>query len=181
MEYSELVQALHEGDDARINAILRDLIPRLRRFLEIHMGAKKRDAEDCVQQSLELALDVLRKDKLKDPDKILTYLMTTCRNNYLKEQEKKREVTYDRVPTNQFHDPSQFKSLVDKERMEILKRCLDELKVAYRRFIQYLFEHPDSDADKVADHFDISVNNVWTRKHRIIKQLNECFKTKSNQ
>lgn len=181
MEYSELVQALQDGDDVRVNAILHDLIPRLRRFLEIHMGAQKSDAEDCVQQSMELALDILRKGKLKDPDKILSYLMTTCRNNYLKEKEKKREVTFDRVPTNQFHDPRQFKSLVDKERMKILERCLDELKEVYRRFITYLFDHPDSEAEKVAEHFNISVSNVWTRKHRVIKQLNECYKTKSNQ
>lgn len=181
MEYSELVQALQEGDDARTNAILGELIPRLKRFLQIHMGATKSDADDCVQQSLELVLEALRKGKLKDPDKILTYLMTTCRNNYLKEQAKKREVIYERVPESHFKNPDQLKTLVDRERIDILERCLDELKGIYRRFIDYLFKHPESDAEKVAEHFDISVNNVWIRKHRVIKKLNECYKSKSNQ
>ena len=181
MEYSELVQALQDGDDARVNEIFNELVPRLRRFLEIHMGASRSDAEDCVQQSIELSLGVLRENKLNDPDKILTYLMTTCRNTFLKEQQKKREVTYKQVPPGHFQNPGQFKSLVDEERMKILKQCLDELKGGYRQFIEYLFAHPNANAEMVADHFNISVNNVWTRKHRIIKRLNNCYKNKINQ
>lgn len=176
-----MVQALQEGDEIRANAILSELIPRLKRFLQIHMGARESDAEDCVQHSLELALDVIRRDKVKNPDKILTYLMTTCRNNYLKEQNKWKDFNYEYLPKDRFTRARQFQSLVDEERKEILKQCLDELKEEHRRFIDYLLAHPDSDADKVAEHFDISVNNVWIRKHRIIKQLNECYRIRSNQ
>lgn len=180
MEYSELVEALHAGEDAKVNEILQDLIPRLIRFLQIHMGAQKIDAEDCVQHSLELTLDVIREGNLNDSEKILTYLMTTCRNNYLKSREKRREILYDELPYNQYHAPAQFESLLDKERTRILQQCIEELKGGYRKFIEYWFKHPDSDAGDVAAHFNISVNNVWTKKHRVIKQLNECYKEKSN-
>jgi DNA-directed RNA polymerase specialized sigma24 family protein len=45
--------------------------------------------------------------------------------------------------------------------------------------MQYWFDHPDAHTKKVASHFDISVNNAWTRKHRLIKKLNECYREKS--
>lgn len=180
MEYSELVEALQGEDVIRVNKILEDLIPRLIRFLEIHMGAPRIDAEDCVQYSMELTLEVIRAGKLNDSEKVLTYLMTTCRNNYLKSREKKKEIIYDEIPKNRFHEPSQITSLVEQERKSILERCIEELKGVYRSFIEYWLEYPDSDADAVAEHFNISVNNVWTRKHRVIKQLNECYEKKSN-
>ena len=180
MEYSELVGALQNGDDVRVNNIMREMVPRLVRFLQIHMGAGKDDAEDCVQHSIELALSVIRAGKLNDSDKILSYMMTTCRNNYLKLRGKKREVNYDRIPDERYHEPSQIRSILEQERKKILEKCLKELKEGYRRFIEYWFEHPDSDADVVASHFNISVNNVWTRKHRVIKRLNECYQKKSN-
>lgn len=178
MEYSKLSKALQDGDDVQANKILQDLTARLIRFLQIHMRAQKTDAQDCVQQSLELALDVIRKDKLNDPEKMLTYLMITCKNIYLKELEKKREVNYDHVPNHHFHEPNQFKSLVDKERKKILIHCLSKLKERYRRFIDYWFDHPDADAGMAAAHFDISINSAWTRKHRILRLLNECFQKK---
>lgn len=180
MEYAELVQALQDGDDVRVNEILRELIPRLIRFLQIHMRATKSDAEDCVQLSLELAIAVIREDKLKDSNKVLTYLMTTCRNNYLKLREKKREHNYEHLSGIHFIEPSQLKALMDIEREKILEECLDELSNDHRRFITYWLEHPDSAAEDVAKQFDITVSNAWTRKHRIIKQLNSCYKKKSN-
>lgn len=181
MDYSELVDALQNGDDQLVNRIIKDMRPRLVRFLEIHMNASRSDAEDCVQHSLERALDILRAGKLKNKDRVLSYLITTCRNNYLKEQERNKEVNYDKIPSTEFNDPDQIRSIIDKERREILEYCLDELKEMYRRFIEYWFDHPDSDAGTVADYFDISVNNVWTRKHRVIKKLNRCYENKSNK
>ena len=145
------------------------------------MGASRLDAEDCVQFSLERALDVLRKGKLENKDRVLSYLISSCRNNYLKEQQKNREVTYDEIPSTEFNDPDQISSIVDEERKQILQYCLDELKDMYRKFIEYWFEHPDSDAQTAADYFGISINNVWTRKHRVIKKLNHCYEIKSNK
>ncbi len=181
MDYSKLIEALQAGDDVQANRILKEIMPRLVRFLEIRMGATRDEAEDCVQYSLECALDALRGEQLNNTNRVLSYLMSTCRNNYLKKLEKKREVNYDRVPSTEFHEPNQVQSLLDQERKRILERCLEELKSTYRRFIDYWFDHPDSDADMVAKHFNISVNNVWTRKHRVIKKLNQCYEKKSNE
>ena len=181
MDYSELVEALNRGDKKKADKILKHMLPRLVKYLQIRMGASKSDAEDCVQYSMERALEVLQNDKLKNADHVFSYLISTCRNNYLKSLEKRREVNYDEIPETEFNNPNQIRSLLDKERTRILEECLDELKKMYRDFIEYWFKYPDSDADVVADHFDISVNNVWTRKHRVLKKLNKCYEEKSSK
>lgn len=178
MEYSDLVEALRERDQARINEIINDLTPRLIKFLKIHMGASTSDAKDCVQQAFVHCLEIIREDRLRNSEKILTYLMTTCRNNYLKKTRENREIVSDEIHKKHFRIPGQLRKILDQERLDILEECLDELKPDYRTFIDYWFEHPDSDAEDVAEHFGITVNNTWTRKHRIIKRLNECYKRK---
>ncbi|MDX1636981.1 MAG: sigma-70 family RNA polymerase sigma factor [Balneolaceae bacterium] len=181
MDYSKLVQALQEGDDLTVNRILKDMIPRLRRYLEIHMGASRSDAEDSVQHSLELVLDALREGRLEDESHVYSYLLTTCKNNYLRITQEKREYNYDRVPSTHFNEPLQEKQLLDRERKRILEICLEELEEMYRKFIKYWLENPDYHAEMVAEHFDISVSNAWIRKHRVIKMLNYCFEKKINE
>ncbi|MDZ7692213.1 MAG: RNA polymerase sigma factor [Balneolaceae bacterium] len=181
MDYSELIDALQNGDDQLVNKIIKDMRPRLVRFLEIHMSAPRSDAEDCVQLSLERTLEIIQEGRLKNKDRVLSYLISTCRNSYLKEQGKNREVTYHKIPSTEFNDPEQVSSIIDQERKQILQHCLDELKDMYRRVIEYWFDHPDSDAETAADYFGISINNVWTRKHRAIKKLNHCYERESNK
>lgn len=180
MDYSELIDALKHDDKERITAILRDMTPRLENYLKIQMGASREDAKDAVQKCFLQSLEVIREGRLNNPDKILTYLMTTCRNNYLKSQQKNRERNYDTPPSSHLQLPQQLRHILHKERFEILEECLDELSETYREFIAYWFEFPDSKAEDVAREFDITIQNTWTRKHRIIKRLNDCFKEKIN-
>lgn len=179
MEYTDLAQAIKENDTAKVNSYLESLIPRLMRFLMIHMNADKTDAEDCAQETLFLTFEAVKEDRLNNPERILTYMLTTCRNNYLKMQQKMKEQNYEEVPETSYNKPGQLTSLLDEERKRLLEQCMDQLKEEYREFMEYWFTFPDAEAEKVAEHFDISVSNTWTRKHRIIKQLNECYEKKS--
>lgn len=180
MDYSNLVEALRNHDYESANRILEEIRPRLIRFLEIHMNATYEDARDCTQESLVASLDAVHEDRIQKPNKLFSYLLTTCRNQYLKLLEKRREEHYDRIPDSSHHAPRQLADLMDKEQQQILKECLNALKKEHREFIDYWFEYPDTDAQTVADHFGISINNAWTRKHRIIKRLNRCYQKKIN-
>lgn len=179
MDYSELVTALKDEDTRKANKIIEALRPRLVSFLRIHMNATQMDAEDCAQDSLLSSIEVIKEDGIKNPDQIVSYVLSTCRNNYLKMQKKQREESIEEVSQEQRQAPRQLQSLLDKEQEQLLKWCLNQLKEKYQRFMQYWFDHPDAHAKKVAKHFGISVNNAWTRKHRLIKKLNECYREKS--
>lgn len=179
MDYADLVEALKENDSSRVNEHLNTLIPRLHRFLTIHMNASRQDAEDCAQETLLLTLEAINEDRIKNPERILSYMLTSCRNNYLKMVSKDKEQNYEEVPEEQHHQPGQLKAMLDEERKSLLEWCMEQLKDEYKKFMEYWFTDPGMEAEKVADKFNLSLSNTWTRKHRIIKQLNECYQKKS--
>ncbi|TYP93697.1 RNA polymerase sigma factor, sigma-70 family [Fodinibius salinus] len=179
MDYTKLVTALKENDSEEVNRLVEALRPRLMAFLRIHMNATDADAEDCAQDSLIDSLEVIKSDRIDDPKRIVSYILTTCRNNYLKMQKKRRETSMEEVSETQSQAPQQLQSLLDEEQKKLLRWCMNQLKEEYQRFMQYWFDHPDAHTKKVAAEFDISINNAWTRKHRLIKKLNECYREKS--
>lgn len=71
--------------------------------------------------------------------------------------------------------------LVTEERKKALQACMAGLDDSSREFILYWLEHPEARSGAVARHFNISVNNVWIRRHRIVKKLSECIQKKINQ
>ncbi|MGD8428418.1 MAG: sigma-70 family RNA polymerase sigma factor [Balneolaceae bacterium] len=179
MDYSKLVTALKENDSQRVNELLEALRPRLIAFLRVHMNASRADAEDCAQESLLDSIEVIREDRLNNPKRVVSYILSTCRNNYLKMQRKQRAESMEDISETQTQAPRQLQSLLDKEQKRLLEWCLRQLKKEYRKFMQYWFDHPDAHANKVAKHFEISVSNAWTRKHRLVRKLNECYRKKS--
>ncbi|WP_138431067.1 RNA polymerase sigma factor [Fodinibius saliphilus] len=179
MDYSDLVNALQENDTKKANELITALRPRLIAFLRIHMNATQADAEDCAQDALLNSIEIINEDRIEKPEQVVSYILSTCRNTYLKMQKKKRPEAVEDISTRNQQDPRQLQSLLDKEQKRLLKLCMEQLKEKYQTFMQYWFDHPDAQAKKVANHFDISVSNTWTRKHRIIKKLNECYTKKS--
>ncbi|NGP87063.1 RNA polymerase sigma factor [Fodinibius halophilus] len=179
MDYSNLVTALQENDTKKVNELISALRPRLIAFLRIHMNATQEDAEDCAQDSLLTSIEIINEDRIQNPEQVVSYILSTCRNTYLKMQKKKRPEATDDISDKHQQAPRQLQSLLDKEQKRLLNICMDQLKEKHQSFMQYWFDHPDAQAKKVADHFNISLSNTWTRKHRIIKKLNECYTKKS--
>ncbi len=180
MNYSELVTALQENDSSKINELIEAFIPRLMAFLRVHLNADYADAQDCAQETLLITIETIQEDKLRKPEKVTAFMLSTCRNTYLKMQGKNREYVNENLPEQHYAAP-QLQSLLDEERGRLLRWCLKQLNKKYQEFIRYWFDHPDEAAITVAEHFNISVNNAWTRKHRIIKKLNECYENKSKK
>lgn len=180
MDYADLVEAIKNQDEVKTSNYLKILMPRLVKFLRLHMGASKSDAQDCAQQAFLYALEAIKTDQLRDVDKLPSYLLTVCRNNFLKKTDHNAQTSFVDSSIHGRQPPRQLANLLRKERTEILKECLEELSDDYREFIIFWFNHPDANAEKAAQHFNISVNNAWTRKHRVIKKLRECYKQKSD-
>lgn len=181
MDYTELYNAILNGDDPKVSVFMKQLMPALIGFLRATMRASESDSKDCIQQAFLQTIEKIREDKIRDPSKLKYYLLTACRNIYL------RMIKHTNIPldeTNPYHAVSparQLTNLLDKEKQFFLSECMDELSPDYYDFINYWFENPDTDGSTVAAHFNISVNNAWTRKHRIIKILNECIEKRINK
>lgn len=178
MNFGELVLAIQNNDREKTRSLLNKLRPTLIKFLLVHVNASTHDAEDCAQNTLLIAIEKIRADQLTKPDSLISYLLTTAKHEYFKTVGRNREYTYENLPVTRSQKADQLLRILDKERMEHLKICVDQLDPENRRFIQYWFDHPDHEASVVAGMFNMSISNVWTKKHRIIKELQQCVKKK---
>lgn len=174
MDYSALVEALQNGDSRSVNDICSDSLEILKKYLIANMGARPQDAEDSVQQMFEYLIPKIREDGIEHPGGLAKYMMKASRHAYLNHLRDYDIDNYDNLTNEPFEAENQIWMLINEDRKKILKFCLKKLKTHYRALIDFLFQHPGADTHDIADKFDISLNNAWQRKHRVIKQLSVC-------
>lgn len=178
MDYSKFVTAVLEKDEPAIAEQVKVITAVLIKFLRVRLGVTQQDAEDCAQNTLLIAIEKIRGDKLDNPDVIISYLFTTAKHEYFKSLSKNKESNFKNVPDSYFDKPDQLHRLLSKEKMSILQRCIEALKPDFKKYIEYWFENAGHETTLVAEHFNISVNNAWTKKHRVINLLKECYQKK---
>ena len=181
MDYSKFVTAVLEDNKEEINTFYVVLTKVLVKFLLVKLDAEPEDAKDSAQNAIMFGIEKIKNKELNHPDYIINYLFTTAKHDYLKHQSKQKESNYENIPEHHSEAGDQLENLLVKERMKVLRKCFEMLKPKQFEFISYWFDNPESEAALVAEHFDISVNNVWTKKHRIIQLLKDCFQININK
>ncbi len=179
MNLSGLVEAIEQGNEAEANQLIKELTPRLISFLRLQMNAEKHEAQDCVQDALMSAVEFIRKGKLRHTKGLFSFLLSSCRNNYLNMQNRQKKSSLNEVPEDKPVVPKQLHTILNKERRKLLEQCLEQLSDTYRSFFDYWYRYPDSNAKAAATRFNTTESNVWTRKHRMIKKLSNCYQQKS--
>jgi len=179
MDYAPLVKAIREGDQESANELISDATPILIRMLKARMSASQEDAEDAVQMMFLYVIKAIKKDRIKNPSGLLSYMIITCRHNYLKSKEGYHPESLENVVKEPSTEAVQLENIIEEEKWRTYEECLYSLSEERLEFFSYWCRHPDSSASEVASHFGISVNSAWTRKHRILKALKKCFKSKS--
>lgn len=176
MDYSDLVSSIQTGDDRTANRLCDRATPILKKYLISNVGSSPTDADDAIQKMFEYVIKKIKNDEIENPSGLLAYMLTTSRHCYYKVLKKRDKQLAEDLEQEPGRSATQIWELVDEEEQKILKLCLSKLKKSYLEFITYLFNYPDAETEDIAEHFDISTNNAWTRKHRIIKKLNKCTK-----
>ena len=180
VDYSELVEALQKNDESTASSLISEVIPRLEDYLTVAMGADKNAAQECVQQAFMDVFEQIRLDKIKESKYIFSYLIKSCRHEYLRYAKRQHRFNYEEEAINELYEPEeQLKNILDKERQRILKECLSELQEKSRTFIEYFIDKPDATTEEASSEFDLSGANVRTRKSRILSRLHHCYKRKS--
>lgn len=182
VDYSELVDALLDGDEQKAGELLEEVIPRLEEYLQVVMGADTRTARECVQQAFLDVFEQIRKDNIREQKYIFSYLIKSSRHEYLRFKRQQHRFLYDDDSLGENIQPAQqIRNLLDEEREQILKECLNELDKNTKEFITLFIKEPDTTTKDASKIFNISSANVRTKKSRITSQLHECYKRKSKR
>ncbi len=170
---AEVVRRIGSGNDREAEGeLFRRMAPRVRLYGLRHL----RDghaADDLTQQVLITTLEALRAGRLREPEKLASFVLGTCRMTVLDlrrgAQRRARLLTEfgpDLVVTTQPSMPHW-----DHEQ---LTRCVQTLKERERTVVVMTFYDERTGSD-VAGFLGVSEANVRVIRHRAIHQLRECM------
>lgn len=159
----------HPEEEAEL---FRRMAPRVRLYGLRHLR-DSHAAEDLTQQVLIATLEALRAGRVREPDKLASFVLGMCRMIVLdlrrSAQRKERLLAQFGAERPAAVQPSMPR--VDRER---LASCVQNLKERERTIVVMTFFDEQTSAD-VAGFLGISEANVRVIRHRAIHQLRECM------
>lgn len=178
-DYAPLVDSIQQGNEAEANRLLAEVVPKLIEYLIYGLGAGKEAAEDCAQQTVLKVLEQIRRKKIRQKSAIFSYLVTTCRHEYLRLRRKEKRYISEETVDHSEHEPaSQASLLMHREKQQLLKECINELDAESKEFIVHFLIYPDTSTAEAARYFRLSESNVRTRKSRITHELHHALMRK---
>ena len=152
--------------------LYRRLAPRVRLYGLRHLRDRQA-AADLVQQVLLLTLERLRAGKLREPQRIVSFVLGTCRMTVLEiRRGTRRRATLLETwgdAAEAFEAPEAL--AVDTDR---LAGCLQALSERERSVVVLSF-FADKQADEVGAELAISGGNVRVIRHRALARLRKCI------
>ena len=170
---AELVLQIGSGSGREAEAELyRRMAPRVRLYGLRHLRDDQA-AEDLAQQVLITTLEALRAGRLREPEKLASFVLGTCRMTVLdlRRGAQRRERLL--VQFGADLSPSVQPSAPHLDH-ELLAHCVQVLKERERTVVVMTFYDEQTGAD-VAGFLGVSEGNVRVIRHRAIHQLRACM------
>ncbi|MEX0681257.1 MAG: sigma-70 family RNA polymerase sigma factor [Balneolales bacterium] len=178
MDYLKLITAIKNGKQKELDTLYTEAFDILCGYLRSTMRANLPDAEDCAQHAIMMTIKRIQNNAIKEPESIYSYLIQSAKNRYLRVRFENNRSNYQDNMEPYIPVEEQTDYLVTEEEQLALENCLEKLPSDSKSFIDFWLTYPNSQARDVAEKFGISVNNVWIKKHRIIKKLTDCIEKK---
>jgi RNA polymerase sigma-70 factor (ECF subfamily) len=148
------------------------MAPRIRLYGLRHLR-DEHASEDLTQQVLITTLEALRAGRLREPEKLVSFILGTCRMTVLdlRRNSQRREGLLERFGADLLAPVAPSMPRLDHEE---LTRCLQNLKERERTVVVLTFYDEQTGAD-VAGFLGVSEANVRVIRHRAIHQLRDCM------
>jgi RNA polymerase sigma-70 factor (ECF subfamily) len=172
---ADLVQQIASGTGREAEAeLFRRLAPRVRlyglRHLRDHAAA-----EDLMQQVLITTLEALRQGRLREPEKLASFVLGTCRMTVLN---LRRGMHLRAELLAQFGGilPTAEAPAEPRFDLDQLADCVQGLKERERSVVVMTF-YDEKSGEDIAGWLGISAANLRVIRHRAIRQLRHCMGT----
>lgn len=170
---AELVLQIRSGSGPEAEAeLFRRMAPRVRLYGLRHLR-DEHAADDLTQQVLIATLEALRAGRLREPDKLASFVLGTCRMTVLdlRRGAQRKERLLEQFGSDLLRPVLTLLPRLDHEQ---LTRCVQNLKERERTVIVMTFYDEQTGAD-VAGFLGVSEANVRVIRHRAIHQLRGCM------
>jgi RNA polymerase sigma factor (sigma-70 family) len=175
VDISAFINAIRSKNDKMTDELYSLIQNALIDYLKICYRTPFQDAQDAAQDALLALIEIVRSDR-QIPEKPEYYLKISARNAYLKMLRKNGKNVGDEFIEQLQPVSSPEEILAKSEMMHLLRLCITKLEEASRKIIEFWLENPGVKAEAIGQEFNLSVSNVWVRKHRINKQLEACIR-----
>ena len=169
---AELVQRIVVGDASQEAVLFQRFAPRIRLYGLRHLRDEQA-ADDLVQQVIVIVLENLRAGKLREPERLASFVLGTSRlvAQGLRSGEYRRQGLLDRFgPKVAAYDPREDASSLDVER---LRQCLERLPPRERTVVLLSF-YGEYSGEEIATELGTTPGNVRVVRHRAMGHLQEC-------
>ena len=173
LEDAELALRIGSGSDSEAEGeLFRRMAPRIRLYGLRHLR-DTHAADDLTQQVMITTLEALRAGRLREPEKLASFVLGACRMTVL---DLRRGVQRKQRLLEQFGAdlPAAVESSLTHLDHERLRRCVQSLKERERAVIVMTFYDESASLD-VAGSLGVSEANVRVIRHRAIHRLRECM------
>jgi len=173
LDDAELVRQIGSGNDRGAEAeLFRRMAPRIRLYGLRHLR-NEHAAEDLTQQVLITTLEALRAGRLREPEKLASFVLGTCRMTVLNVRRgaRRKERLLEQFGAELLRPVPSFVPRLDHDR---LVRCVQNLRERERAVVVMTFYDEQTGAD-VASFLGVSQANVRVIRHRAIRQLRNCM------
>jgi RNA polymerase sigma-70 factor (ECF subfamily) len=173
LDDAELVRQIGSGSAREAEAeLFRRMAPRIRLYGLRHLR-NEHAADDLVQQVLIVTLEALRASRLREAEKLASFVLGTCRMMVLdlRRGAHRKERLLEQFGQDMLAPVQPAALSLDQER---LARCVQRLKERERAVVMMTFYDERTGAD-VANFLGVSEANVRVLRHRAIHQLRDCM------
>jgi RNA polymerase sigma-70 factor (ECF subfamily) len=170
---ADLVRQFGSGRNREAEAeLFRRMAPRIRLYGLRHLR-DEHASEDLTQQVLITTLEALRAGRLREPEKLVSFVLGTCRMTVLdlRRNSQRREGLLERFGADLLAPVAPSTPRLDHEE---LTRCLQNLKERERTVVVLTF-YDEQTGEDVAGFLGVSEANVRVIRHRAIHQLRDCM------
>ena len=160
------------GDPEAEAELFHRMAPRIRLYGLRHLRNEDA-AQDLTQQVLITTLEALRAGRLREPEKLASFVLGTCRMTLLdlRRGAQRKERLLKQFGADLLGPVQPSLPRLDHER---LTGCVQSLKERERAVVVMTFYDEQPDAD-VASFLGVSEANVRVIRHRAIHQLRNCM------
>jgi RNA polymerase sigma-70 factor (ECF subfamily) len=170
---TELVRRIAHKPDRQAEAeLFHRMAPRIRLYGLRHLR-NEAAADDLTQQVLLATLETLRAGRLRETDKLASFVLGTCRMMVLdlRRGAQRKERLLEQFGVDLLAPAPSAMPCLDRQQ---LARCVQTLKERERAVVVMTFYDEQIGCD-VARFLGVSEANVRVIRHRAIHQLRQCM------